>query len=82
MVDYNHARACVNACAGINPEAVPGLASMCLYAKNRIVSLAIEPLEAAARYDPDWKPPELQDVKETLGDLEAILAKAKEGQTG
>ncbi len=23
--DYNHARTCVNACAGINPEAVPDL---------------------------------------------------------
>lgn len=65
--------ACVNACAGINPEAVPELMKVCEEAR----------IELACVLVPDCSPAQAasQGVGVVMKKLESALAKAKEGQS-
>lgn len=70
---------CVNACEGINPEAVPELLAACKRGQELIRHLCMGPLDAAAQYGPDYEPPTSDDIVAEIRLIQAAIAKAEEG---
>ena len=81
MANAERIVACVNACAGMNPEAVPHLRAAAKMAADLYDQLALGPLEAAAKYGPDYEPPTDEDCLAVRNALHMATewAKRKEG---
>jgi len=72
---------CVNALAGLNPEAVRELLEACKTARRLYDDMSLGPLEAATKYGANYVAPTDEDCLRVRGKIDAAITKAENRST-